>query len=97
MAVIIDMDMPKNCNDCMIKKCKAIDIQNGLNNRSKDCPLKSADYLKPVIHAKWVDKGAYVECSKCACLAPCTETADSFLWKLSNYCPDCGAKMDKEG
>ena len=35
----------------------------------------------------------YYECSLCKCLAPCTETADSFIWKLSEYCPDCGAKM----
>lgn len=35
----------------------------------------------------------YYDCSRCGCVAPCTETADSFLWKLSNYCPDCGAKM----
>lgn len=35
----------------------------------------------------------YYDCSLCGCLAPCTETADSFIWKLSNFCPDCGAKM----
>lgn len=38
----------------------------------------------------------YYDCSLCGCLAPCTETADSFIWKLSNYCPDCGAKMERE-
>ena len=35
----------------------------------------------------------YYDCSLCGCVAPCTETADSYLWKLSNFCPDCGAKM----
>lgn len=35
----------------------------------------------------------YYDCSRCNCIAPCTETADAWLWKLSNYCPDCGAKM----
>ena len=35
----------------------------------------------------------YYDCSRCSCIAPCTETADKWLWKLSNYCPDCGAKM----
>lgn len=38
----------------------------------------------------------YYDCSLCGCVAPCTETADSYLWKLSNFCPDCGAKMNKE-
>lgn len=38
----------------------------------------------------------YYDCSLCSCVAPCTETADSFIWKLSNYCPDCGAKMGVE-
>lgn len=35
----------------------------------------------------------YYDCSLCGCVAPCTEFADSFIWKLSAYCPDCGAKM----
>jgi len=48
--------------------------------------------------AHWVkhDTGhsTYYDCSLCGCAAPCTETADSFIWKLSNFCPDCGAKME---
>ena len=35
----------------------------------------------------------YYDCSLCGCVAPCTEFADSFVWKLSNFCPDCGAYM----
>lgn len=35
----------------------------------------------------------YYDCSLCGCVAPCTETADNFIWKLSNFCPDCGARM----
>lgn len=34
----------------------------------------------------------YYDCSRCGCAAPCTETADGFIWKLSNFCPDCGAR-----
>lgn len=36
----------------------------------------------------------YYDCSLCSCIAPFTETADNWLWKLSKYCPDCGAKME---
>lgn len=35
----------------------------------------------------------YFDCSLCGCLAPCTEVADGMIWKLSNYCSDCGAEM----
>ena len=45
----------------------------------------------------WVDHGTYVDCSNCGCLAPSTEVADGVIWKRSNYCPDCGAKMEVEG
>ena len=48
----------------------------------------------------WIEhntpNNTYYDCSLCGCVAPCTETADSFLWKLSNFCPDCGAKMESE-
>ncbi len=47
---------------------------------------------------KWIrhDTGhsIYYDCSLCGCAAPCTETADKILWKMANYCPDCGAKME---
>lgn len=36
----------------------------------------------------------YYDCSHCGCVAPCTEFADSYLWKLSNFCPDCGRRME---
>lgn len=49
---------------------------------------------------KWIkhDTGhsIYYDCSLCGCTAPHIEVADKILWKLSNYCPDCGAKMEVE-
>lgn len=39
----------------------------------------------------------YYDCSLCGCVAHCTEFADSYLWKLSNFCPDCGAEMKVSG
>ena len=44
----------------------------------------------------WIEHDTYYDCSLCGCVAPCTEMADNFLWKLSNYCPDCGAKMENQ-
>ena len=53
-----------------------------------------------VKHSKWIkhgldDKVSYW-CEKCGCVAPCTEMADAFVWKLSNYCPDCGSDMTED-
>jgi hypothetical protein len=49
---------------------------------------------------KWVKHeghhSTYYDCSLCGCFAPCTKTTDGFIWKLSNYCPDCGAEMKRK-
>ena len=49
---------------------------------------------------KWIKHNTghsvYYDCSLCGCAAPCTETADKILWKMANYCYDCGAKMEGE-
>lgn len=43
--------------------------------------------------AEWVRHDTYYDCSVCGCLPPSFETIDSIVWKLSNFCPDCGRKM----
>ena len=43
----------------------------------------------------WVKRKTYYECSLCACLAPSVEVLDGIIWKPSNYCPDCGARMER--
>lgn len=67
-----------------------------LPNNRKDCPLKSVDDYQPVIHAKWIrhyakfgEGGDHRECSNCGVW---------LIWDMSqnSYCPNCGAKMDKE-
>ncbi len=46
---------------------------------------------------KWIEHDTghctYYACSLCNCVAPSVEFADAIRWKLSKYCPDCGAKM----
>ena len=47
-----------------------------------------------VVHGRWVEvddgvligQGKHFECSECKLWA--------MPWRLSNYCPNCGAKMD---
>ena len=46
----------------------------------------------PVVHARWVNKGWYKECSKCF-------NHIGFLNQYVpryDYCPFCGAKMEEE-
>ena len=62
----------------------------------KICGLPSVLQSKT---GQWVKKKGgndnyYYECSKCGCLSPYTEYADSIIWKKSNYCPDCGSIME---
>ena len=64
--------------------CKALEVL-----------LQLAEQMK---EEHWIKKKVgndtyYYECSKCGCLSPHTECADSIIWKLSNYCPDCGCRM----
>lgn len=61
-----------------------------------------------VVHGRWVDRygGKYAnplyECSECKKKAPYKFEDDSLqigLWlqDLTDYCPNCGAKMDGDG
>lgn len=51
---------------------------------------------EPVRHSKWIPvyqenkRGGY-ECNLCHSYSPAYRNGDDFL---SNYCPNCGAKMD---
>ena len=52
----------------------------------------------PVRHGKWEDDAMGVlRCSECKAQAPWKYGRDyiDYKWK-SNYCPNCGARMDKE-
>ena len=58
--------------------------------------LPPAD-VAPVIHAKWIPvtngRGGH-ECSLCHSYAPSFMTGDEWL---TDYCPNCGVKMDERG
>lgn len=46
--------------------------------------------VAPVVHAKWIsidDKEMGYRCSECG---------EMYWGSLRNFCPNCGAKMDKE-
>lgn len=56
--------------------------------------IKSAD-VAPVIHAKWLESVSFESgfwvCSNCNFVSEALAA-----YKLYNYCPNCGAKMDLE-
>ena len=70
--------------------------------------LEKAEKTEPVVHAHWVDRysGKYAnpvyDCSECKRRAAYKFENDSLhigLWvqDLTDYCPNCGAKMDEDG
>lgn len=56
--------------------------------------------VEPVRHGWWIEQGDGSHfCSECACDArwkvdDISGAKVSFVEELSNYCPNCGAKMD---
>lgn len=59
--------------------------------------------VEPVRHGSWLNDELYEYiCSECGKYAPFNldiygETADYYHNNLTNYCPNCGAKMEKRG
>ena len=49
------------------------------------CELPTVDAV-PVRHGKWTVTSAYITCSECG---------ESFPLISQNYCPNCGARMEK--
>lgn len=58
--------------------------------------LHAAD-VAPVVHGRWIMRGGKRFCSECKELACVTRDMEDFWYtKGTDYCPNCGAKMDKE-
>lgn len=68
-------------------------ITNEYHTSAYNCDVEFA----PVRHAYWKKIGVLLyECSNCQKVAPYyTEGTHVVYWSALNYCPHCGAKMDK--
>ena len=55
--------------------------------------LPSAD-VAPVIHSRWIKTADGAECENCGREAVYQIVDDH--WEYENFCPHCGAKMDRE-
>ena len=112
MSILIkgmEMEMPRNCWECEFNKstfdrmdfCTLTNKQYnwGLSERPSDCPLiEVPEDVQPVKHGRWEEVqwigGVVYSCSVCGRCAPWKElTTDQVC---TEYCPDCGAKMDGE-
>lgn len=72
--------------DCLIYVDECQKMEDGILNAT------TADDV-PVVHAKWLRStniDIFYSCSKCGK----TVTKTAWCNSLSNYCPDCGARMD---
>ena len=77
-----------NCEDCTCIDCLDCIIEEAIKN----APTIEA---KPVVHGRWISKNAHgyewvFVCSNC-------DYIDGYPFNdRSNYCPNCGAKMDEK-
>lgn len=97
------------CEDCIsreavrkiLREAKEYGSWDDSSQINRQDALDYVDMLPSVTperpKGRWIkhDTGhsIYYDCSLCTCIAPCIETADATLWNMTNYCPNCGAKM----
>ena len=81
---------------------KYINANDNVTLREEIANFLAAD-VEPVRHGHWLNDESYEYiCSECGKYAPFNldiygETVDYYHNNLTNYCPNCGAKMEKRG
>ena len=60
-------------------------FDKGILSAIKHVEAQPADDVTEVRHGRWIEDQEFFKCSECGCLTD---------YRLSNFCPDCGAKMD---
>lgn len=57
--------------------------------------IPTADVAE-VRHGRWEKQSGLYSCSECGMTCPYDVQADVIEYWACNYCPNCGAKIDKE-
>lgn len=76
--------------------CKDLIKQDGQDYLDeRDFPLldMAIEALQDRPTGVWVDTGKYSECSECGEVAQRVELRDGVYERLTNFCPNCGARM----
>lgn len=86
----------RNCDSPDCKGCNLKNLETMLNNGKFDCLMNEnrcinpSEDVAPVRHGRWVcvdtDTEQFFLCNRCK---------KKEYWE-SNYCPECGARMDLE-
>ena len=57
--------------------------------------MKAAD-VAPVRHGRWIDKGEYAVCAECGGRSGTQYDGVEPIPLMTQFCPNCGAKMESE-
>lgn len=74
-----------NCHFCGETKLFLRRAVKSWNRRAETVKDQPATDVVEARHGKWIEDHEFFKCSECGCLTD---------YRLSNFCPDCGAKMD---
>ena len=82
------------CNHHDGIKCKSCGIDDALM-LLEEAPEEDVAEVK---HGKWYKHDKKIHGDTCYYCSVCEKMAlsDSMVWELTDYCPNCGAKMDRE-
>lgn len=104
---IIGFDTDEGCytyhyelKDWELFQCKELDKGKPWDGHtSKDVrrllSIPAAD-VAPVRHGRWIDKGEYAVCTECGGRSGTQYDGVEPIPLMTQFCPDCGAKMDLE-
>lgn len=107
MSVLINMDMPESCDDCILNNgitCYALPDyrEDGVVGRTDDrpdwCPLVPAADVRPVERGKWTDHRTIEHDGNWYCSA-CGKEITIYMGPdrpdRYRFCPNCGACMEE--
>lgn len=84
----------RKCDSTDCKGCNLKNLETMLNNGKFDCLMNgnrcinTAADVVPVLHGRWIASHDDI-CTCSICKYPVYAA-----WNATNYCPNCGAKMD---
>ena len=84
----------EHCDKCKHNRCALCDIDKVLLEFEE---ADEADVVE-VKHGKWYKHDKKIHGDTCYYCSVCEKMAlsDCMVWELTDYCPNCGAKMDGE-